>query len=370
MGTSVNMRDIARHAGVSVATVSKSLSNKKDISPVTKRRVLAACRKLGYKPNPLVSALMRTRRRHSEPASHLTLAFVTAFPTADGWRRHPAPIFRQMYAGAEARAIERNYNLEHFWLYRDGMSNRRFSEVLAARGIQGILLAPVPDTRTHIDLNWSDFAVVVLGLTPTTNQFHRVTTDYYQSMFLAIEECARRGYKRPGLAARLETIRRLEFRWEAAYFMAQEWLKLPPFPQPLFVEEWNETQVEDWLKREKPDVVIGPVHGKLDEIIRASGRKIPKDIGLVGLMVPHAGDRLSGILQDGGIIGSVAADQLISLIERNEPGIPSHPVTHTMLGHWNPGRTIAHRRKNRLNGNTSDPFGTNANTRTLSQVGE
>jgi len=121
--------------------------------------------------------------------------------------------------------------------------------------------------------------------------------------------------------------------------------KLPPFPKPLFVEEWNETLVEDWLNREKPDVVIGPVHGKLEEIIRASGRKIPGDIGLVGLIVSHAGDRLSGILQDGGIIGSVAADQLISLIERNEPGIPRHPVTHTMLGHWNPGRTIEHRRK-------------------------
>jgi hypothetical protein len=33
------------------------------------------------------------------------------------------------------------------------------------------------------------------------------------------------------------------------------------------------------------------------------------------------------------------------LIERNEPGIPEHPVTHTMRGHWNPGRTIQHRRE-------------------------
>lgn len=340
MATSVTMRDIARHAGVSIATVSKSLGNKKDISPATKRRVLAACKKLSYKPNPLVSALMRTRRRPSLPTGRLTLAFVTAFPTADGWRRHPAPIFRQMCAGATARATERNYNLEHFWLYRDGMSNRRFSDMLEARGIQGILLAPVPDTRTHIELNWESFSVVVLGLTPTTNQFHRVTTDYYQSMFLAIEECARRGYRRPGLAARIETIRRLEFRWEAAYFMAQEWLGLPPFPRPLFVEEWSKEAVESWLDREKPDVVIGPVHGRLEEIIRDSGKKVPDDIGLVGLMVPKPKDRLSGILQDGEIIGAVAVDQLIGLIERNDTGVPTHPVTHTMLGHWNPGGTL------------------------------
>jgi len=342
---SATMRDIAQRAGVSIATVSKCLANKRDISASTRARVLKLCNELGYKPNPLVSALMRTRRRRSEPSSHLTLAFVTAFPTADGWRRHPAPIFRQMYTGAEARIIERNYSLDHFWLYRDGMSNRRFSDMLEARGIQGILLAPVPNTRTNIELNWPAFAVVVLGLTPANNQFHRVTTDYYQSMFLAIEECARLGYRRPALAARVETIRRLEFRWEAAYLMAQEWLKLPPFPRPLFVEEWDKKEVENWLDREKPDVVIGPVHGKLEEIIRLSGRRIPDDIGLVGLMVPQTGDRLSGILQDGETIGAVAADQLISLIERNESGIPSHPVTHTMLGHWNPGRTIRHQNR-------------------------
>lgn len=340
MKAPVSMRDIAKHAKVSVATVSKCLSGKRDVSEATRRRVVEACRKLGYRPNPLVAALMRSRRRHLEPAQRLTLAYVTAFPTADGWRQHPSPIFRQMFAGAKARAHERNYQLEHFWLHREGMSNERFSQVLEARGIRGLLIAPMPDTHTTIELNWEAFSTVVLGLTPTTRTFHRVATDYYQSMLLVMEGCLKLGYRRPGLAARLETIKRLEFRWEGAYFVACERYGLKTPPAPLLVDEWTPGAVERWLEREQPDVVIGPVLGKLEEIIRSSGRRIPADLGLVGLLVPEAGNRLSGVLQDGEVIGAVAIDQLISSVERNETGIPEHPITHTTLGRWNPGRTV------------------------------
>ena len=335
----VSMRDIASRAGVSVATVSKCLSNKRDVSAATRRRVLATCRALDYRLNPLVAALMRTRRRHTTPANKLTLAYITAFPTPDGWRKHPSPIFRQMFAGAEARARERNYQLEHFWLFREGMTNQRFSQVLEARGIRGLLVAPVPDTHTSLELNWPAFSTVVLGLTPTTRAFHRVTTDYYQSMLLTMEECLKMGYRRPGLAARLETIKRLEFRWEGAYLVACERFGLAA-PAPLFVDEWTPERLERWLKREEPDVVIGPVLGKLEELIRASGRHVPDDLGLVGLLVPRAGDRLSGVLQDGEVLGAVAVDQLITAVERNETGVPEHPITHTTLGRWNAGRSL------------------------------
>ena len=333
------MRDIARIARVSIATVSKCLSNKTDVSAATRERVLRVCKELGYRPNPLVAALMQARRRNASPAKQLTLAFVTAFPTADGWKKHPSPIFRQMYAGALARATERNYKLEHFWLYQDGMSNQRFGKILFARGIPGLLLAPIPNTHITVDISWSPFSVVVLGLTPSTRQFHRVSTDYYQGMLLALEECAKLGYKRPGFAVRMETIERLEYRWEAAYLFWQKHTGVKRPPKPLLVNEWSEETVLDWIEHEKPDVIIGPVLGKLETIIRKSGRSVPGDIGMVGLSVPDGGDRLSGIVQDGEQIGAVAVDLLISQIERNEKGVPVFPVTHTFPGHWNHGET-------------------------------
>ena len=102
--------------------------------------------------------------------------------------------------------------------------------------------------------------------------------------------------------------------------------------------------MERWLERERPDVVIGPVLGRLEEYIRATGSRVPADLGLVGLLVPTAGDRLSGVLQDGEVIGAVAIDQLIAAVERNETGVPENPITHTTLGRWNAGRTLRKQR--------------------------
>lgn len=340
MAKQVTIRDVATHAGVSVATVSKSLCNKKDISEATRQRVLAVCKELGYKPNPLVSALMKTRRKGSTPTEVITLAFVTAFPTPDGWKQHPAPIFRQMYRGGVERADQLNYRLEHFWLYQDNMSHKRFGDVLYARGIPGILFAPIPSAHSSVVLPWKNFSVMVLGLHPLFKQFHRVTTDYYQSMQLALNECFRLGYRRPGLAVRMETIERLEYRWEAAYLLGVKTSGIKSPPEPLIVEEWDHDVVINWIQKESPDVVIGPVIGKLESIIRESGRRIPDDIGMIGLLVGEKGDRLSGIFQDGETIGRVAVDLLTGMIERNETGVPDHPITHTMLGHWNQGITL------------------------------
>lgn len=101
-----------------------------------------------------------------------------------------------------------------------------------------------------------------------------------------MEECLKLGYRRPGLVTRLETIKRLEFRWEGAYCVACERFGLKTPPSPLFVDEWTTGAVERWLERERPDGVIGPVLGKLEEIIRASARRVPADLGLVELLVP------------------------------------------------------------------------------------
>ena len=74
--------------------------------------------------------------------------------------------------------------------------------------------------------------------------------------------------------------------------------------------------------------------------LRAEGIRIPPDVGIVSLSVHAPDSPLSGIRQHAKLMGSVAVDQLISLVERNETGIPEHPITLTMKGSWNAGRTL------------------------------
>ncbi|MFP2239611.1 HTH-type transcriptional regulator GalS [Pseudescherichia vulneris] len=53
----ITIRDVARHAGVSVATISRVLNNSPLVSPETRERVMSAVAELGYRPNANAQAL-------------------------------------------------------------------------------------------------------------------------------------------------------------------------------------------------------------------------------------------------------------------------------------------------------------------------
>ncbi|RPF23097.1 LacI family DNA-binding transcriptional regulator [Myceligenerans xiligouense] len=58
------VHDVARDAGVSISTVSRSFDPRSKISPATRARVLAAAERLGYQPHPVARGL-RTGRTHA-----------------------------------------------------------------------------------------------------------------------------------------------------------------------------------------------------------------------------------------------------------------------------------------------------------------
>jgi len=49
----INIKDVAKRAGVSISTVSRVINDSKAVRPKTKTRVLEAIDELGYKPNAL-----------------------------------------------------------------------------------------------------------------------------------------------------------------------------------------------------------------------------------------------------------------------------------------------------------------------------
>lgn len=60
----ITIRDVARRAGVSVATVSRVLNNSALVSPETRETVMKAVTQLGYRPNANAG---RWRRRSAIP---------------------------------------------------------------------------------------------------------------------------------------------------------------------------------------------------------------------------------------------------------------------------------------------------------------
>lgn len=59
----VTIKDVAKRANVGIATASRALNNKSDVSPETRQRVLEAAEALGYVPNLLARGLLSGRTK-------------------------------------------------------------------------------------------------------------------------------------------------------------------------------------------------------------------------------------------------------------------------------------------------------------------
>lgn len=341
MSNGVTMKSIAAMAGVTQATVSMSLANNPRIPQATRERIQAIAKKLNYHPNPYVSTLMRIRRQGKPLKDKPALALVCAQRTANGWRDHPAPTIRHMREGAFERATLRGYRPQEFWLHRDDMSNERFSEMLHARGIQGMLISPLAEGDPTPALKWEYFASVCLSVPLPALTITTVCNDHYFSSLQAVRESHRRGYRRPGLVLRRAHQMRFQGRWEAGFLVAAEMLPDIHACSPLYVERWEDVDtILAWLKREKPDVIFTPAGDVLPDLLRQAGWRIPEDIGFALLACPQPGDRFSGVYQNGAMIGALAVDTLISMVERHERGLPAQATTLMVEGQWNEGSTL------------------------------
>lgn len=341
MSNAVTMKVVAAHAGVTQATVSLCLANSPLIPAATRLRIQHVAQALGYRPNPYVSALMRARRLSRGPAGRPVLALINAFARPDGWRGSPAHTVRQMRTGAEARGLERGYSVQEFWLHQDGMTNERFSTMLYARGIQGLILGPVAEDAPPPQLHWPHFAAVSLSVPMVASTMHTVCNDHYFSVLHALRECHALGYRRPGLIIRRAHRNRFQGRWEAGFLMGRHLLPGVHPTKPLYVEDWDQpAAVCSWLRQQAPDVIISPGAEPLSVLLRAQGWDIPRQLGLAGLACSAPDHPVTGVYQNGHLIGATAVDALISILERNERGLPAQAMTQMIEGLWNPGTTL------------------------------
>lgn len=122
------MRDVAKAAGVDTSTVSLALRNSARLPAATRSRVQAKARELGYRIHPQLAALMAARRAGKPLDRGAPLAFVTSYPTEEGWRefRH----YRRLFDGAKSRAGQLGYAVDCLWAADPGISPARFSGIL------------------------------------------------------------------------------------------------------------------------------------------------------------------------------------------------------------------------------------------------
>lgn len=335
----VTLKDVAAKANLSIASVSLALRDHPRLPEKTRRRVKRIAAKLGYAPDPALSALAAHRSRVRVFRDFSVIGLVSNWSTRDAWVNLPSA--KQFIAGATERARELGYSLQHLWAQQDGASPARFSRILNARGIRGLVLAPFEDPDKPFKLDWKSFSVVTIERTTPYGQFHHLVPNNYGDLLLCWDQLRKRGYTKVGLAVRRDLAARWSHQWEAAHAYAQSHSdqRLEPVPTLELTVENQFEEIRQWIRTHRPQAVIGRCDNFI-EAAAAEGLRVPEDIGYVSLNIIDDVPDATGIDQHRDVMGANAIDVLNSLLQRNQRGPQPASIGTQVDGSWHEGATL------------------------------
>ncbi|MET7983351.1 MULTISPECIES: LacI family DNA-binding transcriptional regulator [unclassified Streptomyces] len=189
----VTMADVARRAGVSIATVSHVLNGTRPVLPVTRQAVRDAIDELGYTPNTLARSLVTSRTR----------SIGLAVSAIDN------PYFTEILQGVEAAALEQGYGLLIADPHDDPGHERKVVQLLHERRVDGMIIAPSPAPDALLSyLGQHDVPTVFLDRlidAPAGSGFRhdQVCAENTAPMASLVTHLAERGHRRIGLVAGL-----------------------------------------------------------------------------------------------------------------------------------------------------------------------
>lgn len=328
------MQDVADAAGVHRTTVSLALRDSPKLPAKTRAQVQAVAKRLGYRPDPLVAALMTARVSRRQRVYQGTLAFLSNdAKRPPDWARFPRS-YGRLFRGAAERATERGYDLAPFWLREPGLTGAVFSRQLSDRGIHGLLIAPHSGSDNRIDLDWSRFAVVELGYNLVEPQVNRVVHDYFAAMQRVCHEVRERGHQRVGFLLPANAVNKTRHLWRAAFVDFQQSLPVAARVAILAPPILTQSAIDPWLEQQRPDAVI---IGGIQYPGSPPPFRIPRRLPVFNLDCLRRGGGDTGIFQDWPAMGAIGVDLLIAQLGRGEYGVPTQPYSVQVAGHWQSG---------------------------------
>ncbi|WP_309380852.1 LacI family DNA-binding transcriptional regulator [Cerasicoccus frondis] len=328
-------KDVAAKAGLSRPTVSLALNGSPAVSPETRAYVREVAESMGYRPDPLLSAL--SKYRNHEEAQHYqgTLAWISYSSKERPW--HLITTYNLYYQGAFARAQALGFNIEKIDLLQENLSAKRLDSILKARGIRGIFICPPTKQGEVFDIPYEDYCLVTFGYTIRTPIMHRVSPSHIRATRAIFNSLVERGYRRIGFAGSKEVNLKTLEHCQSAYLCGCRSHGLEFLPELLTDEDFP-TKFSAWKKQHKPDAVI--ITSPMWPVVQQLGLDIPGELGIASPMAPLRHPELSGVVEKSEQIGAAAVDTLIQLIQHDERGIPADPKNILLEGQWNEGSTL------------------------------
>ncbi len=266
------IKDVARAVGLSVATVSRAITNPKLLNAETLMRVRAAIDNLGYRPNVTAQNLKLSK-------TGLVMVVVPSL----------SPFFLEFFRGAEQAARETGYSVLVGHTDRDPAREARFLSQVNSRRADGIVLVTSADQKALL-AEGRCLPPLVLALDVTTGgQFASVRVDHVAAAAQATTYLLGLGHRRiahiAGARASAMTVHRLE-----GYRMALSEYGLSVDPallqQGAFTVESGEHAMEQLLALDSPPTAVFAANDEMAigaiRAIRRAGLSVPQDVSLIG----------------------------------------------------------------------------------------
>jgi LacI family transcriptional regulator len=341
----MTMRELARLAGVSQATVSLALRNHPRISPATKTRVARLVRKHRYVVDGRVSELMRSIRVHSSGELTGCIGLISLYAEEEPW----LPVHQRTHLGRLRkimiqRAAELGYRVEPFWVRNPDMSVDRLRAIMESRGIQGLLSLGAPELEDAIPSELRQFVIVTQG-TSISTRLHRIVSHFAHNATLLLTELKRRGYRRPGAVLQQHQDGRNAHLVAAMYLYYSRYvfdgLDIPILYSGVEVESG---ELDRWFRQHRPDVIVYADHeqhyASLRRYFDQRQLAVPADLGLAVLDAVARPKGISGVRQDLEQMGINAVDMLVSRLQQGETGLAAVPKVECVEGRWFEGETL------------------------------
>lgn len=312
-----SIHDVASHAGVSAATVSKVMQGVTTVREENVLRVHSAVEQLGYRADPLAADLRRTRRR-------LIGAIVPEFESE---------FFGQMVTELERLAEQRGY-----WLVAasSGESEDREKEMLARMHdwrVAGVVLAPVRNEHGPAAGLMKAYGMngVMVDRVLSDDAFDTVSADSASASAAVARELVGRGHRHilvVGLGEQAATVRsRLEGFRTAAAELAPD-TRIDVILSDSAVAPLREAVADYFDRGEHPTAVYSLfLKGTLVVLseFRRRGWHCPGDVSLIGFddaeWMAVTWPAIAAVVQPVARIAAEAMNRLFSRIE-GEDGAP------------------------------------------------
>ena len=337
--------------GITQAAVSMALRGDRAISAEMRQKVCDTAAAMGYQLNEHVSALMSNIRTRKKLNDKGVIGLLIEACTQEDW--YAVKTFQRFHQGVLHRGTELGFQIESFFLLEPSMRAARIDQILYARGIDGIVLAPPGLGKNLPDLHWERYAAVVASIGWEGHALNRVYCDQFQNYITAFDTLLQLGYTRIGTAFDhsfvLGSQRRTK--WHTGYLGCQhntpEKDRIPVFTYnslplqkglPKTGVKALHTEFSKWFSNWQPEVIITLLGGE-KKFLDAMKLKVPQDVGLVCLAQQSDSD-YTRIDEKMDVLGATALELVAAQIAHNEFGFPTDPKTTLIEGRWVPGSTV------------------------------